>query len=272
VIPADFTVEARGRIWPTARRHLFAPSDAVVAEVLVRDGDRVRPAQPLLRLHSPVLEIDESELVGKQRTVEEDLLAAETAALRSELDERPPAPRGQLTARVEQLKEELRGLEAQLAVVRAQRAQLNVVSPLAGVVITPDAERQLAGRPVKRGDLLLTVAEVGGAWEIELDVADHRAGHIAAARDGGRSLPVTFQLGTDPGTLRRGQVAFVAPATELAADAAPAVRVVAAIQSDRPDEFRPGASVVARIHCGRRSIGYVWFHEPWEAVRLRLFF
>jgi hypothetical protein len=35
--------------------------------------------------------------------------------------------------------------------------------------------------------------------------------------------------------------------------------------------FRPGATVVARIHCGRRSLGFVWLHEFWEAIRLRLF-
>jgi multidrug efflux pump subunit AcrA (membrane-fusion protein) len=270
--PAEFTIQARGQLWPRERRHVFAPSDAVVVELPVRDGDQVRQGQRLVRLHSPALDIDESELLGKQRTVQEDLLAAETGALRSELDQQPSQPRFQLTARVEQLKAELRGIQAQLDIVRQQQAELNVNSPLAGTVITWDPERQLAARPVKRGDLLLTVADVAGRWELVLDVPDGRAGHVAAARGRETRLPVTFQTGTDPGHVRQGEVSFVAPATEvLAGQSQPAVRVIANLTGGQTENFRPGAGVVARIHCGRRAIGYVWLHELWEAVRLRLF-
>jgi multidrug efflux pump subunit AcrA (membrane-fusion protein) len=259
-------------LWPRERRHVFAPSDAVVVELPVGDGKPVRQGQLLVRLHSPALDIDESELVGKQRTVQEDLLAAETAALRSELDQQPSQPRFQLTARVEQLKEELRGIEAQLAIVREQQAELYVNSPLAGTVITWDPERQLAGRPVKRGDSLLTVADIAGPWELVLDLPDRRSGHIAAAHRQERRLPVTFQLGTDPGNVRHGEVSFVAPATEvLTGQSQPALRVMASLTGGETAQFRPGAGVVARIHCGRRSLGYVWLHELWETIRLRLF-
>ena len=71
--------------------------------------------------------------------------------------------------------------------MRQQLAELEVHSPLAGVVITWDAERQLAGRPVKRGDSLLTVADLSGPWELLLDVPDGRAGPILAARQTPRS-------------------------------------------------------------------------------------
>jgi hypothetical protein len=35
---------------------------------------------------------------------------------------------------------------------------------------------------------------------------------------------------------------------------------------------RPGATVIARVACGRRSIGYVWFHDFYAAVRKRLWY
>jgi multidrug efflux pump subunit AcrA (membrane-fusion protein) len=271
LIPADFAVEARGQLMPVRRQHVFAPSDGVIVELPPHDGDQVQKGQMLARLHSPTLDIDESELVGKQRTVQENLVAAETTALRSEVEGNSTQPRGQLTAKVEQLKEELRGLKEQLQIVRKEQADLTVQSPLDGIVITWDAQRQLAGRPVKRGDALLTVANTGGPWELILDVPDQSAGHIAAARRENERLPVSFQLGTDPGTVGRGTVAFVAPATELSAESQPAVRVTVALDGPSDPKRRPGATVVARIHCGRRSLGYVWLHEIWEAVRLRLF-
>ena len=35
---------------------------------------------------------------------------------------------------------------------------------------------------------------------------------------------------------------------------------------------RPGASVTAKVHCGRRSIGYVWLHDLFEWFQSRVLF
>lgn len=271
VIPAELTVEARGRLMPVRRQHVFAPSDAVVVDLPLAGGAVVSQGTVLAKLHSPSLDITQSELVGKQRTVQEDLLAVETEILRGETDGNNGAARSQLAGRAQQLKEELRGLEAQLKIVRQQQAELEVHSPLAGVVITWDAERQLAGRPVKRGDSLVTVADLSGPWELLLDVPDGRAGPILAARNPDQEMAVTFQLGTNAGVVRRATVKNVSPATELSAEMTPSVLVTAALPETETLTLRPGATVVARVHCGRRSLGYVWLHEVWEAVRLRLF-
>jgi multidrug efflux pump subunit AcrA (membrane-fusion protein) len=97
------------------------------------------------------------------------------------------------------------------------------------------------------------------------------AGRVLAARKINPRLPVTFQLGTDPGNIRRGTVASISPATELSTETQPIVRVAADLDDQSTGQFRPGATVVAHLRCGRRSLGYVWLHELWEAMRLRLF-
>jgi len=271
LIPADFTVEARGELMPARRQHVFAPSDGIVVELARTDGEAVKTGEPLARLHSPALDIEESELAGKQRTVQEELISAETAALKGELEPAVRTSRGQLTAKVLQLQEELKGLAAQLEIVRRQQAALAVESPLDGIVITWDPERQLAGRPVKRGDSLLTVADTSGPWQLLLDLPDRSAGHVQAARQQRDRLPVSFQLGTNPGVVGHGSLAFVSSATQLSAESQPAVRIVVDLNDASTSPFRPGATVVARIHCGRRSLGYVWLHEIWESIRLQLF-
>ena len=36
--------------------------------------------------------------------------------------------------------------------------------------------------------------------------------------------------------------------------------------------LRPGATATAKIHCGRRAIGYVWFRDLWEFVQSKVLF
>lgn len=46
---------------------------------------------------------------------------------------------------------------------------------------------------------------------------------------------------------------------------------VAIDKKDLPN-LRPGATVTAKIYCGRRSIGYVWFHDLIAFVQSRILF
>ena len=41
----------------------------------------------------------------------------------------------------------------------------------------------------------------------------------------------------------------------------PTVLVRVDIQKEDIDDLRPGATVSARVQCGRRSVGYVMFHD-----------
>ncbi|NBW97742.1 MAG: hypothetical protein EBR28_13705, partial [Planctomycetia bacterium] len=38
------------------------------------------------------------------------------------------------------------------------------------------------------------------------------------------------------------------------------------------EELGAGASVTARIACGRRSLGYVWFHDVLSFIQTRILF
>ena len=68
-----------------------------------------------------------------------------------------------------------------LVLVRKQQQALTIGSPLKGTIITWDAERELLGRPVKRGDTLITVADTSGPWQLLLDVPEANAGHMLSA-------------------------------------------------------------------------------------------
>jgi hypothetical protein len=50
------------------------------------------------------------------------------------------------------------------------------------------------------------------------------------------------------------------------------VLVTVRVDPSRLPVLRPGATVVAKIDCGRRALGFVWFHDLIEFVQTRLLF
>jgi hypothetical protein len=137
-------------------------------------------------------------------------------------------------------------------------------------VVTWDV-RQLVARPVTHGEFLMRVARLDGPWMLELDVPEGRVGHILrayeASRDG-EKLGVEYLLETSPGTTYRGEVTGIADSTHVSAQGLPVVSVEVDLPTTEFPDQRPGATVHARIACGRRSLGYVWFHRLYEAIRM----
>ncbi len=181
----------------------------------------------------------------------------------------------QLTAEQEEVKSLLESLHKQQLILAAQRKDLELRSPIAGTVLTWNARDLLASRPVVRGQALLTVDDLAGSWVVELQVADNRIGHVIDAQQQEKAeLPATFVLATEPGVNHGGRVARVALATETDKSTGSTVQVT--VDFDRssipPEQLRPGATVVAKIHCGRRSLGYVWLHELWETIQSKVLF
>jgi hypothetical protein len=108
---------------------------------------------------------------------------------------------------------------------------------------------------------------------VELLVPDRRIGHVRAAREELQpDLEVSFILATDPSVTYRGRIADVALSAEVDDEQGNSVLVTVAIDRETIPALRPGASVVANVHCGRRAIGYVWFHEVLEFVQSRVLF
>src|SRR5207248_2796584 len=173
----------------------------------------------------------------------------------------------------EEVKELLASLEKQYEILKAQQAELLVKRPIDGQVLTWNVDRLLESRPVQRGQGLLTMADLGGDWVLEMQVADDRIGHVFdAQRTLGRDLPVSFVLATDPGTTHHGRIDRIALAVETDEKNGPEALVTIGIDRDTIAGLRPGATVVPKIHCGRRAIGYVWLHGVWEAIQKRLLF
>ena len=275
-IPTGFYVETGGTLQPQLRRNVFAARSGLIEEVLVQPDQRVQAEEELLRLHDPVLELELKRVTGQISTTIEQLEAVRATKTGRAAGKVTRLESYRLSAEQRQLEQQLTNLRQELELLDQQRNSLIVRSPIAGEIITWDIEGLLTARPVERGQALLTIADLESSWQLELNVADDRIGYVVAARQRDvPELPVEFRLTADERHQYQGHVTKIAQIAEPTANEpghSPTVRVTASWDKAAPEgepvlELRPGMTVRARIACGRRSLGYVWLHDLWDAVR-----
>lgn len=272
LVPAELEIHAEGRFVPTTRSRVFAPLEAVVDQVLVGHGERVQRGQPIIELKSPQLEIEIERVAGELATTRKEIAGLETARLRAKLpDEKRENEVNSVAAKLAALRELVASHERRLHLLELERERLIVCSPIDGEILSWKPEDYLHERPVARGERLVEIAATGGNWNIDLDVIDRRAGHILAAAESNDRLPVAYVFMSDPAISHLGHVSRIAESTQPDSSGQPVLRVEVRPEASNGVATRSGMRVAAKIHCGERSLGYVWFHDAWEAVQRRWF-
>lgn len=273
--PADYTAFSRGTLQPVVRRHIFAPQDGTVKEILVKHGQHVKPGDPLLVMRNTDLEIAEQEAGGRRTSLVEQRLGVERT-LFDEGRRLTSEERSRLSGQRSELNAQIASLDRQLTLYAEKKERLKVVSPIEGEVTTWSAEHLLDNRPVRQGQVLLDVADTAGKWELELNVPEARSGRMFAVP---RPLRVTYSPALDPGTVREGTVIDIQNSAELRGEEGNTVLVRADISADdlerdihQDKRYRPGSEVAAHIHCGRRPLGYVWACDIIDFLRAKVLF
>lgn len=275
IIPTDYLIEARGVLEPRNRRDVFAPNDGIVDELLVDHGTSVAAGQPLVMLRNPQLDLDLKRVWGELQASRKRLAAIETARVEgTNASTTTPVAAARLSGEDAELQEQVASLTRQHRLLQEHQAELNVSSPIAGQVLTWDLPQLLQGRPVHRGQVLMIVADPKGPWQLELEVPDRDAGNLIEAREqaGSTDLEVTYLIATDPGTRHAAVIERVAFSIERSHDGEPALRAIVKIDEGGLPNSRPGSTVIAKIHCGRRSLAFVWLHDVYYAIMTRLLF
>ncbi|MDA0284016.1 MAG: HlyD family efflux transporter periplasmic adaptor subunit, partial [Planctomycetota bacterium] len=280
LVPADFTVEGQGELQPAIRRGVFASSDGVVASLTpalaANEPTAVAKGETLIELSNTEFDFELTRVLGELRTAQQSLITKKVERLN--VDDTDPNWQSQLeklSAEEKELEVSITSLDAQLKVLRHQQQELILTSPIDGQILTWEAARILENRPVRRGDLLVEVADVAGPWVLEIQVPDQNIGFVnAARRELKPDLDVSFILATDPKATWHGTVRDVASDTRSHGDIGPAVLVTVEIDRGQihEDQLRPGTTVIPHIHTGERSIGFVWFHELIHTIRTKVLF
>lgn len=275
LIPGEFKVVCDGELVPQEIHYIYAPVDGEVLEVVPGGAEvplkknQIDKYDPyvIAKLVSHDLQARISEIRGQLDEVESrlqqkfetiDLTGNSNSNLQNE---------GELQAQRE-------SLLLQLGELSTKADKLSVKSKLAGTVLTHSTEEQLIGRPFKRGDKLLEVADTNGQWIVELRMPDDRIGHVLRAQSQLRDdLKVTCVLSTDASRSFTGRILEVARSTEIDSEKGQTVLIKVEIDAEATPEFlRTRAKVVGKVHCGRRSLGYVWFHQVGEFLQKNVWF
>jgi multidrug efflux pump subunit AcrA (membrane-fusion protein) len=271
-VPARFRVEGKGRLMPCVQSRVFAPWDGEVTTVLVTGGDRVNAGQPLVQLRNDDLQ---SQLLTAQNRLAER--QQQLDALQAEIGEaNRRAPRAdelvRLRGRLAQTQIEVQGAAERAGALERQLEQLTVRSSIAGTVTSFQLEQALMHRPVRRGEVLLEVMDEDDQWRLEIEVPEHRLGHVMSAlrRQSEKRLPAEFVLATTPEETYRGEVNLLSTRTNVVPDEGPIVAVHVAVDAAQIRNRRIGAEAVAKIDCGARSLAYVLFGDAVEFVQRRL--
>ena len=269
-VPADFEIEARGQLQPSLRQDVFVQEGGLIDHIHegVVHGAPVKEGQPLLRLSSLDLEGQITNLEGLRDATFEQLrwINNSLAGNEANLTENE---KHQLRGQRMQLDKTQASYQKQLDVLNSKHKRLTVRSPMDGVIVTWEVRRRLFGRTVEPGQVVISVADPSSAWELELFVPDDQIGFIAktakqlAVQSNPEPISVTYILATDPERELTGTVKEIQTTAEVRGEEGNTVLILVEIDRDEiePEQLRKGASVTANLDCGRRSIGFVLFHD-----------
>jgi hypothetical protein len=247
LLPAQHEVKAAARLEGTVQRVMAAPGDGYLKQVFVRPGDTVKADQLLVEFAGEDLQVERRRLLAE--------IAGEDAAAGDAMSKGDRAQLAIHGAKADELKAQL-GLIDQ----RIERSQIK--APFDAVVIAGDLTQAL-GAPVKKGDVLLTLAPSNGFRAI-VEVDDADIGQVRQGQTGSmvltalpnQALPLRVQRITPLATLSAGRNVFEIE-VGLERDAAGAV-----------DELRPGMRGVARLQVGEMPIAMLWTRDVVAWLRL----
>ena len=270
-IKKDFNLEAEGTLVPQEKREIFAPMDGEVIAVNFDHDDPVQQNDVLIELRNRDIEIQIADIEGQIQTN-----LAEQAKVQGQLSRRQllkPSELRSLQAEKNELQTKDSVLQRKLKLQQDRKAELQIRSPIKGTVVSWDVEKNLRQRPIMTGQVLMEVADLEQNLVLEVELPEKREGHldeyISQQRLTDRDqLSVTYILATDPDEPMDAKLLI--DSISKRADANEEHGAVIRMRAD-PDQAtlrnlqpRPGAKVIAKIYCGRRSSGFVFFHEIYE--------
>lgn len=282
LIPMDFDLQGNGKLKPTVERQVFAHADGEVEQVYIKHGDTVLENQPLVKLKNNELEQQIQTTRGQYKQslqqayeLKRQLNSSTTLA---------EAERIRLQQDYNQAEQEAVNRNAELGLLVERQSKLQRLSPINGLITTWDVEKVLNARPVVTGQVLMSVADPEGPWEVEVLMPEKRMRYLdwgfanKAKKDekGEAYLDVEIILMTAPEHKHYGRLyqSGIGERAELDTEDGAVVRLRCVPTDDALLNIsrRPGARVMADVKCGKRSVAFVCFYEVIEWIRANLLF
>jgi multidrug resistance efflux pump len=241
LFPLPYKVRCGASVEPQRRRFAVAPYSGVLQESLVQTGDVIQTGQVLAVMDGRELRW---ELAG---------LAAERNRAAKKRDASMAAHD---VAQAQMAELELDRLQYKIDLLKYREENLEIKSPLDGVVLTSkveDAERL----PVQVGEGLFEVAPLR-ALKVLVRVPADEIAHLATGQD------VQLRLDAYPDQELSGVVEKIRPRSEI--HDSENVFVAEVLLENIDQRIRPGMDGSAKVTTARRALGWIVFHRAWYSA------
>lgn len=243
LLPFDFKVGAECRVQPTVTRFVATPFNGIMEKAFVKPGDIVEEGQLLARLDGREIrwrlaelqtQRDSKRKLAGEAIARDDVLSSQLANLEAE------------------------GLEIEIELLQWRSENLEVRSPLGGLILSGNLEKS-QGVPVETGQKLFEIAPID-ALRLELAVADAESARVE------EGMPVSVRLEAHNARLYHSEISEVYPVAEVQGEKN--VFIAFATLENTGGDLRPGMSGRARIRAGRAPLGWIVFRKPVEFLRM----
>jgi len=243
---AQFRVSAEAALEGRVQRAAAVPFSGFIARSNARAGDIVQAGQVLAVLDDRDLKLEHARSLGEVSRLDRQYRQALAQHERAEMN---------------LYGAQLRQADAQLRLIEYKLARVNIVAPIAGVLVSGDVS-QLVGSPVEEGEVMFEVAPLGD-FRVALQVEEGDISFLQPGQQGrfaptglaGRTVPFTVTKLTSVTANHDGKNVF---------------RVEAELGQDAPGTLRPGMEGVAKVAIDRRSQLWIWTRGLRDWLRLFL--
>lgn len=240
LIPVPHKVQCRCSAEPDVRRYIVAPHEGLIEKTLVEAGDVVSAGQLLAKMDGRDVRW---ELAGLEAERASAIKLRDAAHIAGEIGE---SQRAAL---------ELQQVESRRSILEHRKTQLDLTSPLDGIVLDGHLER-VENAPVTVGQPLFEVAPLSPVT-VEVSVPDEDYAHVEAG------FPVDVHFEGISGTFA-GVIEAIRPRSEIRDS--DNVFIATVIFANPDQQLRPGMKGYARISGKTRSLGWTLFHKPMERL------
>lgn len=246
LVPVPYRIGAPAQLAPVESRQVAAPFGGILERTEVKPGDTVEKGTLLAMLDGKDIGWRLAEAVAKRD------VAAKRRDQALSIDD---------IEAMQLAHHEYEALDAESRLLTYQQKNLEIVSPLSGLILSGNLE-QSQGVPVDTGQKLFEIASLE-TLRLEIAVSDEDVHWVEPGQ------MVRFRLESQPGEHFEALIEEVYPISEMLDGEN--VFVCLTTVKNQDNTLRPGMRGRASVIGPKKPLGWVVFHKPWNFIRLRLF-
>ncbi len=239
LIPVPHRVAGSVILEPTVRRFVNAPFDGILKKTFHLSGDQIKNGELL------------AELDGKEIEWQLSGLKAEKSRAQKQKDV-SAAARDTSAVQIAQL--EMERIDAQLDLLEHRLANLQIKSPLDGIIISGDLKR-VEGSPLNKGHVLFEIAPLDNIL-IQMAISVDDISYVAP------NLVLSIILDAYPNEIFEQTITKIQP--RATTRDGQQVFVLEAKIDNVDGRLRPGLKGRGRVYAGNETLGWVILHKAWE--------